>query len=174
MGVDVMRWMYCNHKPENNLPFGYNRADEVRRRFLIPLWNVYNFFITYARLDGWTPTNSEAPQSANILDQWVLARLNQVIVRVNTALEGYDSMAATMAVEAFIDDLTNWYIRRSRRRFWRGEQDTDKGNAYATLYYVLTTLNKVIAQIHALLGLVQRRSRSFVVRRLSVVSNCSR
>ena len=63
MGVDVMRWMYCNHKPEQNLLFGYHRADEVRRQFLIPLWNVYNFFVTYAKLDGWEPT-SEAFDAA--------------------------------------------------------------------------------------------------------------
>ena len=147
MGVDVMRWMYCNHKPENNLLFGYNRADEVRRQFLLPLWNAYNFFVTYARLDGWQPGSQDAPPNKNVLDVWIVARLHQVIARVNRALEAYDSMAATMAVETFLNDLTNWYIRRSRRRFWKSEQDADKNDAYATLYYVLTTLAKLLAPI---------------------------
>jgi len=156
MGVDVMRWLYCAHKPENNLLFGYNRADEMRRRVLLPLWNVYSFFVTYALLDGWTPVTDQAapgapegptPYSDNPLDRWVLARLNQVVARVTTALEHYDAFAATMAIEPLIDDLTNWYVRRSRRRFWRGEQDADKGYAYATLYHVLVKLTRLLAPI---------------------------
>ncbi|MDH3944064.1 MAG: class I tRNA ligase family protein, partial [Anaerolineae bacterium] len=96
MGVDVMRWLYCAHKPENNLLFGYNRADEARRRVLIPLWNVYSFLATYANLDGWTPEWSDfdpahpegnAPQSDNPLDKWIVARLNQVTARVTETLE---------------------------------------------------------------------------------------
>ena len=87
MGVDVMRWLYCAHKPENNLLFGYQRADEVRRQFLIPLWNMYHFFVTYANLDGWEPGHEgfdpavpegPTPASDNPLDTWILARLNQV------------------------------------------------------------------------------------------------
>ncbi|MFQ5575402.1 MAG: isoleucine--tRNA ligase [Anaerolineae bacterium] len=150
MGVDVMRWMYCNHKPETNLLFGYNRADEVRRQFLLPLWNAYNFFVTYARLDGWEAgeqASKEAGEQGNVLDVWVTARLNQVIGRVNHTLQAYDSMAATMTLETFLNDLTNWYIRRSRRRFWKSERDADKNNAYATLYHVLTTLAKLLAPI---------------------------
>ncbi len=148
MGVDVMRWLYCNHKPETNLKFGYNRADEVRRQFLLPLWNVYNFFITYAKLDNWEPkSNDDATQSKNVLDTWIIARLNQVIDTVNKSLEAYDAMAATMSLETFLNDLTNWYVRRSRRRFWRSEPDADKENAYVTLYHVLTTLIKVLAPI---------------------------
>ena len=91
MGVDVMRWLYCAHKPENDLLFGYNRGDEVRRQFLIPLWNVYSFFVTYARLDGWEPIRRRLrprlprrrprPHSDNLLDRWILARLNQVVAR---------------------------------------------------------------------------------------------
>ncbi len=149
MGVDVMRWLYCNHKPESNLLFGYNRADEVRRQFLIPLWNVYNFFVTYARLDDWQPASSAAAWhgSENVLDNWIVGRLNQVIARVDSALQAYDAMSATMTIETFLNDLTNWYVRRSRRRFWRGEQDADKNSAYETLYHVLVTLIKVLASI---------------------------
>lgn len=148
MGVDVMRWMYCNHKPEQNLPFGYNRADEARRQFLIPLWNVYNFFITYAKLDGWTPGSNLAEvvsRSENPLDRWIVARLNQVIARATTTLENYDAYAAALAIQDLLEDLTNWYVRRSRRRFWRSEHDADKEAAYATLYQVLTTLIRVLA-----------------------------
>ncbi len=164
MGVDTMRWLYCAHKPENNLLFGYNRADEVRRRFLIPLWNIYSFFVTYANLDGWHPPHSDpdhtgeesanfdpdhpegpTPQSGNALDRWILARLNQVIERVTRSLEDYDAFAATLAIEPLIEDLSNWYVRRSRRRFWKSELDDDKQAAYSTLYHVLVRLGKILA-----------------------------
>ena len=126
MGVDVMRWLYCAHKPENDLLFGFNRGDEVRRQFLIPFWNVYSFFVTYARLDGWEPPQQafdpafpegSTPHSDNLLDVWILARLNQMIDQVVAALEGTDIYSASQVVEAFMDDLTNWFVRRSRRRF---------------------------------------------------------
>jgi isoleucyl-tRNA synthetase len=154
MGVDVMRWLYCNHKPESDLQFGYNRGDEARRQFLIPLWNVYSFFVTYAKLDGWTPETGRfdpfypegaGPPSENLLDRWVLARLNQVVQRVTDELEDSDFYAASGAVSVFIDDLTNWYVRRSRRRFWKSEHDRDKGAAYATLYHVLVKLSRMLA-----------------------------
>ena len=154
MGVDVMRWLYCAQKPENNLLFGYNRADEVRRRFLIPLWNVYSFLVTYARLDGWTPPadgfdpdrpEGPTPRSANALDRWILARLNDVAGGVTGALEDSDAYGATLAIETLLDDLTNWYVRRSRRRFWKSEHDADKNTAYATLYHVLVKLGGLLA-----------------------------
>jgi isoleucyl-tRNA synthetase len=146
MGVDVMRWMYCAHKPETNLLFGYHRADETRRRFLIPLWNVYSFFVTYASLDGWTPDGSAEPRLSD-LDRWVLARLNQVVERVTECMDEYDPYGATLSLEPFLDDLTNWYVRRSRRRFWKTERDADKDAAYSTLYHVLLTLCEVLAPL---------------------------
>jgi isoleucyl-tRNA synthetase len=154
IGVDVMRWLYCTHRPENDLLFGYHRGDEVRREFLIPLWNVYSFFVTYARLDGWTPPTEgfdpdypegQAPNSDNLLDQWVLARLDQVKVLVEKGVDASDFASAALAVNAFLDDLTNWYVRRSRRRFWKSEADADKQAAYATLYYVLVKLARTLA-----------------------------
>jgi isoleucyl-tRNA synthetase len=154
MGVDVMRWLYCAHKPENDLLFGYTRGDEVRRGFLIPLWNVYSFFVTYANLDGWTPVKEgfnpaipegDTPHSENLLDRWVLARLNQVVDSVTHSLEDEDPLDATIAVEVFIDDLSNWYVRRSRRRYWKSEHDDDKNSAYATLFHVLVKLAKLLA-----------------------------
>jgi isoleucyl-tRNA synthetase len=154
MGVDVMRWLYSAHKPENDLLFGYHRGDEVRRGFLLPLWNVYSFFVTYANLDGWAPESQgwdpahpegPAPQVVHLLDRWVLGRLNQVAATVTQNLEDSDLLNATIAVEAFLDDLTNWYVRRSRRRFWKSEHDADKNSAYATLYHVLVKLLKLLA-----------------------------
>ncbi len=146
MGVDVMRWLYCRQKPESDLLFGYGKADEVRRQFLLPLWNAYTFLVSYARVDGWTPDRSRAEARAlTQLDRWILARLNQVIAGVTERLDDYDAYGATLLVEPFVDDLTNWYIRRSRRRFWKSEQDADKNAAYATLYQVLTTLCRLLA-----------------------------
>jgi len=154
MGVDVMRWLYCSQKPENNLIFGYTHGDEVRRQFLIPLWNVYNFFITYARIDGWSPSTSaldpsrpegSTPRSTNPLDRWILARLNSVVSRVTGVLQDSDAYSASITIEQYLDDLTNWYVRRSRRRFWKSEQDADKQTAYATLYHVLVKLTKLLA-----------------------------
>ncbi|MEX2162573.1 MAG: class I tRNA ligase family protein [Anaerolineales bacterium] len=156
MGVDVMRWMYCAQKPENNLLFGYHRADDVRRRFLIPLWNVYSFFATYARLDGWAPDaagfdpahpEGATPASANPLDRWILARLNQTVDQAISRLNDWDAFSVTLSVEGFIDDLSNWFVRRSRRRFWRSEHDADKQQAYATLYHVLVKLVRAIAPL---------------------------
>lgn len=150
MGVDVMRWLYCAHKPEKNLLFGYNRADEVRRQFLIPLWNVYDFFVTYANIDEWQPAapwDEVEPEQPSLLDRWILGRLNELVARATDRLENYDAYATTMAVEGFLDDLSNWYVRRSRRRFWKSEHDAEKDAAYATLYHVLTTLPRLLAPI---------------------------
>ncbi len=156
MGVDVMRWLYCSHKPENNLLFGFQRAEETRRRFLIPLWNVYSFFATYASLDHWEPQNASfdpevpegnTPASSNPLDRWILARLNQVVASVTKSLENSDAFNATITTESMIDDLTNWYVRRSRRRFWKSEHDDDKNTAYATLYHVLLKLSRTLAPL---------------------------
>jgi isoleucyl-tRNA synthetase len=149
MGVDVMRWMYCAHNPRVNLHFGYGPADEVRRRFLIPLWNIYSFFATYAGIDGWAPlgaTGADAPRKpSNPLDRWILSRLQVVIREVTDRLDDFDAAPATRTVEAFVDDLSNWYVRRSRRRFWKSEQDEDKNLAYWTLYECLVSLVKLLA-----------------------------
>jgi isoleucyl-tRNA synthetase len=164
MGVDTMRWLFCMSKPENDLMFGYHRGDDVRRAFLIPLWNVYSFFVTYARLDGWLPAvaaipdgngtsgkfdanfpEGDTPQSDNLLDKWILGRLNQVVERVSASIEVSDFMSASVVAEAFLEDLSNWYVRRSRRRYWKSELDKDKNTAYATLYHVLVKFAKTLA-----------------------------
>jgi isoleucyl-tRNA synthetase len=143
-GVDVMRWAYCCQRPEADMLFGYHVMDDVRRRFLIPLWNVYSFFVMYANVDGWTPGEGR-PAEFSVLDRWVTARLSELVAQVTTGLNDYDAMQATRAVELFLDDLSNWYVRRSRRRFWKSEADSDKNAAYSTLYAVLTTLIRLLA-----------------------------
>jgi len=148
MGVDVMRWMYCMHKPEQNLLFGYNRADETRRRFLIPLWNVYAFFCNYARLDGWLPDDKPLTEKElSLLDRWMLSKLHKLTADVTAEMDDYDIYDAASLIEPFVDELSNWYVRRSRRRFWRGagEADADKDAAYSTLYTVLTTLCQLLS-----------------------------
>jgi isoleucyl-tRNA synthetase len=153
IGVDTMRWLFCGQKPENNLWFGYHRGDEVRADFIIPLWNVYSFFANYARLDGWQPQGDfdpnfpegDTPQSDNLLDTWILGRLNQVVEWVGSYLTGSDPMNASQACQAFLNDLSNWYVRRSKRRYWKSEQDADKNTAYATLYHVLVKFTKLLA-----------------------------
>jgi isoleucyl-tRNA synthetase len=152
MGVDVMRWLYIDHKPEKDLLFGYHSGDEVRRRFLIPLWNVYAFFVTYANIDGWQPDAgpTHLESTLSLLDHWILARLNQVAQEVTEKLETYEPNLATEVIDGFVDDLSNWYVRRSRRRFWAKAgtsqaSDADKAAAYSTLYHILVSLSKLLA-----------------------------
>ncbi len=149
MGVDVMRWMYVRHNPANNLSFGYAAGDDVRRLFLIPLWNVYSFFVTYANLDGWSPgrghTYSQGNLLENDLDRWVISELNVLVVSMTKSLDDWRPAEAARAAESFVDRLSNWYVRRSRRRFWKSESDSDKESAYQTLYTCLTTLVRLLA-----------------------------
>jgi len=156
MGVDTMRWLYCAQKPENDLLFGYHRAEDVRRRFIIPLWNVYSFFSNYASLDNWTPSAERfnpglpeglTPKSDNPLDQWILARLNQVVAQATQNFTDSDAYTATMAFESLLDDLSNWYVRRSRRRFWKSEHDSDKNTAYASLWHFLVKMTRALAPV---------------------------
>lgn len=143
IGADVMRWMYCTSKPEGNMRFGHTLADEVKRRFLIPLWNVYSFFVTYANLDKWTP--KDATTQYSLLDCWILSKLQTLVQDVTNRLEKYDTYGATASLEQFVDELSKWYVRRSRRRFWKSEADIDKRAGYTTLYACLTTLVKLLA-----------------------------
>jgi isoleucyl-tRNA synthetase len=147
IGSDVMRWMFMAANPAVNLNFGYGPGHEVVRRFLLPLWNTYGFLVTYARLDGWIPsgTDGAAEAARTLLDRWILSRLDGLVVEVRAALDGYDAPSATRALEAFVDDLSNWYVRRNRRRFWKGELDADKRAAYATLHEVLGTVAGLLA-----------------------------
>ncbi len=145
MGADVMRWMYCTKKPETDLLFGYGKAEEIKRQFLIPLWNIYSFFMTYASLDKWSPENTVGHGSLTLMDRWVLSKLNKLLVNVTACLEDFDPYDASLAIEKFVEELSTWYVRRSRRRFWKSEKDEDKNAAYTTLYTCLTTLTKLLA-----------------------------
>jgi isoleucyl-tRNA synthetase len=148
IGADVMRWMFAAANPSVNLNFGYGSAHEVVRRFFLPLWNTYGFFVTYARLDGWTPEQTDGVYDARtLLDRWILSRLDTLVGEVRAALDAYDALRSARATEAFVEDLSNWYVRRNRRRFWKGELDADKRAAYATLYEVLTTLCRLMAPV---------------------------
>ena len=143
IGADVMRWIYCGSRPEKNLLFGYTLAEETKRRFLIPLWNVYSFFVTYANLDKWTPKDVTTEYS--LLDRWILSKLQVLVQDVTDCLEKYDAFGATANLEQFVNELSKWYVRRSRRRFWKSEADTDKKTGYTTLYACLATIVKLLA-----------------------------
>ncbi len=157
MGVDAMRWTFARHTPENNINFGFGTADEVRRRFIIPLWNVYSFFVTYANIDRFDPSIEAPPSSERPdLDRWIISELNQLIADMTAALERFEPETASRRAEEFVHSLSNWYVRRSRRRFWksgllngsdeRASADvSDKLAAYATLYEVLVALSKLLA-----------------------------
>ena len=148
IGVDVMRWMFMRQNPAENLLFGYKVADEVRRRFHLKIWNVYNFFVTYANLDGWKPSRQLKINSREltVLDIWVLMRLNETIASVTQCLERFDAFTASGKIEKFVDDLSLWYIRRSRERVGPvAESERDRNVFYSTTYNVLITLCKLLA-----------------------------
>ncbi len=147
MGVDVMRWLYASRNPYNNLNFGYGIAKETRKQ-LITLWNSYSFFTTYASLDEFDPQeNTVDYEYLSDLDKWMLARLHSLIKSSEQNYYDYDVYSAMQDVETFIDDLSNWYIRRSRRRFWKSESDRDKWGAFQTLYKSLKGLIKILAPV---------------------------
>jgi isoleucyl-tRNA synthetase len=165
MGVDVMRWLFFRQNPAYNINFGYGPADEVRRGMFLTLWNTYAFFVTYASLDGWSPpaVTGEDSVAYTELDRWLLSEMHMLIADVTAALDDFDALAATKRFEAFVEDLSNWYVRRSRRRFWKSESDTDKQAAYATLYEALLTLAKLLAPFTPFLAeeMYQNLVRSF-------------
>ncbi|MGH2405353.1 MAG: isoleucine--tRNA ligase, partial [bacterium] len=146
IGADVIRWVYATQNPAANVNFGYGPADEVRRRFVLPWWNVYAFFVTYAALE---PLDFSAlvasPPPLRLLDRWILSRLDRLVATIRERLDDFDPAGASRPAEAFIDDLSTWYVRRSRRRFWKSGDDADKRAAYSTLYEVLRTLTQALA-----------------------------
>ena len=150
MGVEAMRWLYCRQNPVNNLNFGYTLTDQVKRKVFNTWWNVFSFFINYARTDDFTPALKPVPYAERQdLDRWILSRLQELVRTANERLPAYDVATVTRAAEDFFDALSTWYVRRSRRRFWRptDPDDRDKLAAYQTLYEVLVTLCKVLAPI---------------------------
>ncbi|MDI6814664.1 MAG: isoleucine--tRNA ligase [Dehalococcoidales bacterium] len=145
-GADALRWYCLTASPPGNVRrFSENKVAEVTRRFLLTLWNVYSFFVTYANIDHFTPDSEGASLEPSELDRWIISELNQLIVDVDMALDAYNPTEAGRKIEGFVDELSNWYVRRSRRRFWKSENDADKLSAYTTLYECLVTLSKLLA-----------------------------
>jgi isoleucyl-tRNA synthetase len=165
VGSDTMRWLFVNHVAEQNLNFPLIPTEEdmakaaqtglpVRlsekwmlvRRTLDKIWNVYGFLVTYANIDGFDPTRYSLPAAQRSeLDRWILSELQQTIGTVTGGLEQYDSSKPAAAMQEFLEDLSNWYLRRSRERFWKTGMDDDKVAAYLTLYECLATLVTLLA-----------------------------
>jgi isoleucyl-tRNA synthetase len=144
-GADATRWYLYTSSPAGNVRrFSSEMVGEVQRNFILTLWNTYSFFIIYANIDCYDP-GKNISLSLSELDIWVLSRLNQVIVDVDKYLDAYDPTTAARKIESFVGELSNWYVRRSRRRFWKSQSDDDKMAAYATLYKCLIALSKLLA-----------------------------
>jgi isoleucyl-tRNA synthetase len=145
MGADVMRWQYTGQPPSQNLLFGYGPAQEIRRR-LLTLWNSVRFLVDYANIAGWTPEwrDLERGPAGELqpLDRWLVSRANELVRDATEAYESYLTVDVVRSFEAFVEDLSNWYIRRSRRRFWDGDSV-----AFATLWYALVQGMRVVAPV---------------------------
>ena len=146
-GADALRWyLLTANQPGEPRRFSQNLVNEIVRKFLLTLWNTYSFFITYARIDKFSPNNNYANSDPkNPLDKWILGELNLLIKIVDDSLDQYNPTEAGRKIQEFVDILSNWYVRRSRRRFWKSDNDQDKIEAYNTLYKTLTTLTHLIA-----------------------------
>jgi len=165
VGSDTMRWLYANHVPEQNLNFPRIPTEEdmekaaqmgmpvrlsekwmLTRRTLDKIWNIYWFFVTYANIDQFDPTQHQLPVAHRTdLDRWIISELHQTIREVTNSLEQYDTVKPTEVLQSFLEDLSNWYLRRSRERIWKPQLDDDKLAAYLTLYECLTTLLTLLA-----------------------------
>jgi isoleucyl-tRNA synthetase len=147
-GADALRWyLYTATPPGQPRRFSLDLVSESVRRFLLTLWNTYGFFVTYANLDkpGLVGTAKVPVSERPVIDQWLVSALNALVRDVTNMMDEYDVTGAARAIEAFVDDLSNWYVRRNRRRFWKSENDTDKLAAYQTLYEALGTLSLLLA-----------------------------
>lgn len=144
-GADPVRWyMLTNSSPWDNLKFDPEGVDEIRRKFFGTLYNTYGFFALYANVDGWSPVTECAEMQE--IDKWVLSRLNSLIQEVTADYEAYEPTKAGRAISDFVqDDLSNWYVRLNRKRFWGGEMNADKQAAYTTLYTCLKTVAQLMA-----------------------------
>ncbi|MPZ22189.1 MAG: isoleucine--tRNA ligase [Dehalococcoidia bacterium] len=147
-GVDALRWYLFTATPAGEpRRFSPELVQETLRKFLLTLWNTYSFFVTYARIDHFKPSVELDREGLADLDRWLLSELNLLVRDATAALESYDPTDAGRAIARFVDDLSNWYVRRSRRRFWKSENDGDKMAAYQTLYTALATLSRLLAPL---------------------------
>src|SRR5581483_427630 len=144
MGADVMRWQYCAQPPDRDLWFGFGPAHEVKRR-LLTLWNSIKFLVDYANIAGWEPALSDletGPPAERVLDRWLVARTHELVREATRAYEDTLTVDVIRAFEAFVGDLSNWYIRRSRPRFWKEDPD-----AFRTLWYALVQALRVVSPV---------------------------
>ncbi|HVD47764.1 MAG TPA: class I tRNA ligase family protein, partial [Candidatus Limnocylindria bacterium] len=146
-GSDAVRWyFFTSTQVGENYRTSTDTLRETVQQFFIPLWNCYSFFVTYARLDNFDPAQQQVPlNERHVLDRWLLSRLSGLNSSVTDGLDKYDAVEPARRIQRFVDDLSNWYIRRSRRRFWKSKSDRDKLAAYQTLFEALTTMCKLMA-----------------------------
>ena len=148
-GADAVRWyMFTNSQPWDNLKFNLNGVQESQRKFLGTLYNTYSFFAIYANVDAYQfHANTQIPlENRTELDRWIISKLNSLIQQVTESLDDYDPTKGSRAIESFVDEhLSNWFVRLSRRRFWKGEMNAEKQAAYDTLYICLDSLSKLVA-----------------------------
>ncbi len=146
-GADAFRWyLFTVNPPWNPTRFYMDAVGESRRRFLSTLWNVYAFYVLYANVDGFDPARYEIPpKNRGVLDRWVISRFSGLVRTVREEMDAYDITSAARAIGEFVDDLSNWYVRRSRRRYWGPEMNEDKVSAYLTLHEMLIGLAKLVA-----------------------------
>ncbi|MHB8576567.1 MAG: class I tRNA ligase family protein, partial [Dehalococcoidia bacterium] len=145
-GADATRWYLYTASPAGQpRRFSTEQVGESVRRFMLTLWNTFSFFTTYAGLDGWTPVAGHGEPSE--LDRWALSELNLTVARVTKEMDAYNPTDAGRAVQEFVENLSNWYVRRSRRRFWKSGADQDKLAAYSTLHTCLVTVAQLIAPL---------------------------
>jgi isoleucyl-tRNA synthetase len=149
-GADALRWyMLVSTTGEDNHRFSTKMLEETIRKFFLTLWNTYSFFTLYANIDRFVPkpltVDSDQPKTFTELDKWIISELNRLVSEVAKSMDSYNPTSATRRIEGFIDNLSNWYVRRNRRRFWKSENDADKLAAYTTLYQCLVTLSQLLA-----------------------------
>ncbi|MCF0147015.1 MAG: isoleucine--tRNA ligase [Clostridium sp.] len=145
-GADATRWhFYTASAPWLPTRFSIDDVQEAQRKFLSTLWNVYSFYVLYADLDKFNPLDYKDFKSENVMDKWIMSKLNTLIKEVDENLASYQITQAALMIEDFTDELSNWYVRRNRARYWSEDLSDDKIGAYVTLYRVLTTLVKVAA-----------------------------
>ena len=143
-GADATRWhFYTASAPWLPTRFSTEDVGESQRKFLSTLWNVYSFYVLYAEIDQFNPLKYEDFKSDNVMDKWIMSKLNTLVKNVDEKLNSYDITSAALQIEDFTDELSNWYVRRNRARYWSEELTDDKIGAYVTLYRVLVTLSKV-------------------------------
>ena len=148
-GADALRWyLFTASHPGEPRRFSAKLVSETLRRVMLTLWNVYSFFIGYAEIDKFDPSQTPADwKPENELDRWVLSELNTLMAQADGYMDSYDPTNAGRRIQEFIDQLSNWYVRRSRRRFWRSEGDADKLSGYITLHTCLVTVAKLMAPL---------------------------